>query len=689
MANLVNDTVSWSAGTILFGGSEMYEIVPGSTQDAAPYGVGGNLVAATRYIIFWDKDTPNNFQTIIETSYIESESRVIVFEVTGAPVGGSSQIVARDATYGAPDKLNSESFNKIVAGTFSTGAMTGIVNPTYREGGVVLDSEGLKMWSDTALTGVLPQVSLREETGLSFFQDNNDSYLLARLDANALTFYDGSAVAAANGDRLSQFSSTGLSFFGTDGTTTRATVTPTGVTLTGSAADSSAYGLTIKSNSGSGTYPTSSEQGAIKFETAGGVDVANTFVHWLGSSNYAFATLVYGYDYLINTAGNSLTLTRTGIDLDYDTINADGGYLRFSYESGGSQYDQIWTHTNRAPSWNAGALVTYRLPDDIPATGDYLKVTSGTTASGGTVDLEWAAVTVSPSSTLHGTAVASGSVPTAAYGTFRYATDGGGGTADTLAFASGHTNATPAAATAQSAFWSMLSESDGSTGSNLIFEPIVDYDSTDTTKNRAFIGYHNPLFATYSYYLNGGSGTAAFPSHSFYGDVNTGMYLNSADNIAFSTGGTARIQIYSGGLYPTLTNNYDLGYNDGGGGTDYDFRNIYSVNALSVSSDRRLKEDIQPTNLGLSFINDLTPVSYRWKEKHDDVMDQRHYGIIAQDVVEVLKDHGIDSLEDFGGIVHNGNPEQMYKAKYEHFIPILIKAVQELSEEVKDLKEKL
>ena len=97
MANLVNDTVSWSAGTILFGGSEMYEIVPGSTQDAAPYGVGGNLVAATRYIIFWDKDTPNNFQTIIETSYIESESRVIVFEVTGAPVGGSSQIVARDA----------------------------------------------------------------------------------------------------------------------------------------------------------------------------------------------------------------------------------------------------------------------------------------------------------------------------------------------------------------------------------------------------------------------------------------------------------------------------------------------------------------------------------------------------------------------------------------------------------------
>ena len=143
-----------------------------------------------------------------------------------------------------------------------------------------------------------------------------------------------------------------------------------------------------------------------------------------------------------------------------------------------------------------------------------------------------------------------------------------------------------------------------------------------------------------------------------------------------------------GHQYPGATNTYDLGWNDGGGGTDYDYRNIYSVNALSVSSDRRLKEDIQPTNLGLSFLNDLTPVSYKWKNKHDDVMDQRHYGLIAQDVVEVLKDHGIDSLEDFGGILHNGNPEQMYKAKYEHFIPILIKAVQELSDEVKELKEK-
>ena len=196
-------------------------------------------------------------------------------------------------------------------------------------------------------------------------------------------------------------------------------------------------------------------------------------------------------------------------------------------------------------------------------------------------------------------------------------------------------------------------------------------------------------------------GTYSAPSVTFDGsaDGHSGIFLyesGSYEYVGITGDGTvaayfgengAGIYVYENVL-PGTTNSYDLGWNDGGGGTDYDYRNIYSVNALSVSSDRRLKEDIQPANLGLSFVNDLTPVSYRWKEKHDDVMDQRHYGLIAQDVVEVLKDHGIDSLKDFGGILHSGKKEQMYKAKYEHFIPILIKAVQELSTEVKELKEK-
>ena len=68
-------------------------------------------------------------------------------------------------------------------------------------------------------------------------------------------------------------------------------------------------------------------------------------------------------------------------------------------------------------------------------------------------------------------------------------------------------------------------------------------------------------------------------------------------------------------------------------------------------------------------------------------MDQTHYGIIAQEVLETLKKYGIDSIEDFGGV--HGKEETSYGARYSEFIPILMKAVQELSAEVKDLKEKI
>jgi delta-aminolevulinic acid dehydratase/porphobilinogen synthase len=64
-----------------------------------------------------------------------------------------------------------------------------------------------------------------------------------------------------------------------------------------------------------------------------------------------------------------------------------------------------------------------------------------------------------------------------------------------------------------------------------------------------------------------------------------------------------------------------------------------------------------------------------------------HYGIIAQDVIETLKNYGVDSLDDFGGITHD-KEEDTYGARPTEFVSILIKAIQELSDEVKELKEK-
>ena len=66
----------------------------------------------------------------------------------------------------------------------------------------------------------------------------------------------------------------------------------------------------------------------------------------------------------------------------------------------------------------------------------------------------------------------------------------------------------------------------------------------------------------------------------------------------------------------------------------------------------------------------------------------RYLRSIAQEVMETLKKYGIDSVEGFGGITHGGGEEDHYGARYGEFLPILIKAVQELSDEVKELKEK-
>ena len=99
------------------------------------------------------------------------------------------------------------------------------------------------------------------------------------------------------------------------------------------------------------------------------------------------------------------------------------------------------------------------------------------------------------------------------------------------------------------------------------------------------------------------------------------------------------------------------------------------------SSDKRLKENIKDSDLGLEFINKIRPVSYNYiKDKHDG---KTKYGIIAQEVQEVLKE---SNNEDFAGIKDS---DEYLGADYNQFISPLIKAVQELSAEVKQLKQQL
>ena len=76
--------------------------------------------------------------------------------------------------------------------------------------------------------------------------------------------------------------------------------------------------------------------------------------------------------------------------------------------------------------------------------------------------------------------------------------------------------------------------------------------------------------------------------------------------------------------------------------------------------------------------------SKKYKFKSDKQGSKSRYGIVAQEVIEVLK--AIDK-EDFAGI-ETDNPERL-GADYIQFISPLIKAVQELSAKVEELESKL
>ena len=218
------------------------------------------------------------------------------------------------------------------------------------------------------------------------------------------------------------------------------------------------------------------------------------------------------------------------------------------------------------------------------------------------------------------------------------------------------------------------------------------------------------------------------------------LYLGGA---AYFAGGTT-IKIDASGYATfnriTLTGGYGV-YSDWSPGPDNThslgqstrrWADVWSVDTSINSSDLRYKKDILDSNLGLSFINNLRPISYKWKKAKTEVVleettEQRentpgvkenvtvmlpkisgydadgeeiiettssegsrnHYGFIAQEVKEALDLSGVG--DSFAGWVldNKDNPESGQNLRYSEFIAPLTKAVQELSDMVELLQQEV
>ena len=98
------------------------------------------------------------------------------------------------------------------------------------------------------------------------------------------------------------------------------------------------------------------------------------------------------------------------------------------------------------------------------------------------------------------------------------------------------------------------------------------------------------------------------------------------------------------------------------------------------TSDRRLKENIKPIENALDKVSKISGVEFDWKELSEDEKKYVHgneghdIGVIAQEIESVLPE--VVTQRDSG-----------YKAvKYDKIVPLLIEAIKELQEEIKQLK---
>jgi len=105
------------------------------------------------------------------------------------------------------------------------------------------------------------------------------------------------------------------------------------------------------------------------------------------------------------------------------------------------------------------------------------------------------------------------------------------------------------------------------------------------------------------------------------------------------------------------------------------------------SSDRNKKHDIQELDERfLDFFDRLTPVGYKW---NTGTSGRQHAGFIAQDVKDALDASNIDSSEFAGYVEIEDMDGKSYGLRYDQFIPILTKKIQEQQRIINEQKIKI
>jgi hypothetical protein len=253
------------------------------------------------------------------------------------------------------------------------------------------------------------------------------------------------------------------------------------------------------------------------------------------------------------------------------------------------------------------------------------------------------------------------------------------------------------------------------------------------------IGYHigaKSVFrgfgdtATYAYYNNnaieasGGISAAKGQFGAGYGFMTAGDTLFTVNG---ASSGTKNKSEFSTDVLP----GYPSGFFNLGN-TSYKWAQVWATTGAIQTSDSSSKFEIQESKLGLDFINKLQPVSYKfisgsaifddtnWSPTVDKLFQsavydangnllkeavyekttntekqpiigyepgkRTHYGLLAQNVKNVLDELNVDTNEFAGYIEGNLEDHSDLGLRYEEFMAPMIKAIQELSQKVNNLE---
>jgi hypothetical protein len=121
---------------------------------------------------------------------------------------------------------------------------------------------------------------------------------------------------------------------------------------------------------------------------------------------------------------------------------------------------------------------------------------------------------------------------------------------------------------------------------------------------------------------------------------------------------------------------------------DNSITNAFVKVAWTVTSDARDKADITDSTYGLSFVQGLKPVHFKWDDRSnyvDFISDgskkgsKTQLGFLAQDVVALEKAHG--AVKGDLLVADDTKEEEILRITETKLIPVLVKAIQELKAE--------